>query len=59
MRKNEGRFYGKKEKRGDTELVRLPFYGDFNSNMLDVSCFISSLEVISVIIVNSVATLLR
>lgn len=47
----------KKKKRGNTELVRLTFYGDFNSSMLDVSCFISSLEVISVIFVNSVATL--
>lgn len=48
---------GKKKGRGNTELVRLTFYCGFISNMLDVSSFISSLEVISVIFVSSVATL--
>lgn len=46
-----------KKGRGNTELVRLTFYCGFISNMLDVSSFISSLEVISVIFVSSVATL--
>lgn len=45
------------EGRGNSKLVRLTFYCGFISNMLDVSSFISSLEVISVIFVSSIATL--
>lgn len=51
------RFYEEKKKVKGILNLSLTFYCGFISNMLDVSSFISSLEVISVIFVSSVATL--
>lgn len=47
----------KRKGKGNNKFVRLSFYCGFISNVLDVSSFISSLEVISVIFVSSLATL--